>query len=241
MSDEIVKTKATAVRQLLSSDVVQTQIAKALPAICKPERFMRIAVTAITKNPKLAECTQESLMGCLLDLAQLGIEADGRRAHLIPYGTTCTLILDYKGIVELVKRGGEVVTIHADKVCKNDDFKVDMGEIKKHSIDYSRDRGEAYAYYAYAKMKDGSLQTEVMTKAEVEKIRQGSKGKNSSPWSQHFDEMGKKTVFRRLAKWLPMLPEVAQKMDEVEKMEFDFEMPKKEAKFKAADEINVEG
>ena len=53
--------------------------------------------------------------------------------------------------------------------------------------------------------------------------------KTQAPWTQHFDEMGKKTVFRRLSKWLPMLPEVAQKVDEVEKMEFDFEMPKKEA------------
>ena len=241
MSEMVVKNKSDAIRQLLNTPAVQAQISKALPAICKPERFMRIAMTAITKNPKLAECTQASLMGCLLDIAQLGIEADGRRAHLIPYGTTCTLIIDYKGLVELVKRSGEVVTIHADKVCKNDDFLVDMGEIKKHLIDYSRDRGEAYAYYAYAKMKDGSLQTEVMTKAEVEKIRQGSKGKNSTPWTQHFDEMGKKTVFRRLSKWLPMLPEVAQKVDQVERMEFDFEMPKKEANFKSADDIDVEG
>lgn len=232
--------KAKEIRSLLSTDAVQTQIAKALPGICKPERFMRIAVTAITKNPKLAECTQASLMGCLLDLAQLGIEADGRRAHLIPYKDTCTLIIDYKGLVELVKRGGDVVTIHADKVCKNDNFVVDMGEIKKHEIDYSRDRGEAYAYYAYAKMKDGSLQTEVMTKAEVEKIRNGSRGKTQTPWTQHFDEMGKKTAFRRLSKWLPMLPEVAQKVDEIDKMEFDFEMPKKEPEFKDAGDINVE-
>ena len=230
--------KAAEVRHLLSQDNIKTQIAKALPAICKPERFMRIAVTAITKNPKLAECTQTSLMGCLLDLAQLGIEADGRRAHLIPYGKTCTLIIDYKGLVELVKRGGDVVTIHADKVCKNDDFVVDMGEIKKHQIDYTRDRGEAYAYYAYAKMKDGSLQTEVMTKEEVETIRQSSNGKNSTPWTQHFDEMGKKTAFRRLSKWLPMLPEIAQKVDEVDKMEFDFDMPKKEAPdFKTEEDI----
>ena len=225
MSEVEKVSKASEVRSLLSSDKIQTQIAKALPSICKPERFMRIAVTAVTKNPKLAECTQSSLMGCLLDLAQLGIEADGRRAHLIPYGQTCTLIIDYKGLVELVKRGGDVVTIHADKVCKNDDFVVDMGEIKKHQIDYSRDRGEAYAYYAYAKMKDGSLQTEVMTKAEVEKIRNASRGKSATPWTQHFDEMGKKTVFRRLAKWLPMLPEIAQKVEEVERMEFDFDMP----------------
>ena len=232
--------KATQVRSLLSQDNVKLQIAKALPDICKPERFMRIAITAITKNPKLADCTQASLMGCLLDLAQLGIEADGRRAHLIPYKDTCTLIIDYKGLVELVKRGGDVVTIHADKVCKNDDFLVDMGEIKKHKIDYSMPRGDAYAYYAYAKMKDGSMQTEVMTKAEVEKIRDSSRGKTQAPWTQHFDEMGKKTAFRRLSKWLPMLPEIAQTVEKVEKMEFDFEMPKQQHEFKDAGDIDVE-
>lgn len=252
MSEEIQKPvdKAAEVRHLLSQDNIKTQIAKALPEICKPERFMRIAVTAITKNPKLAECTQTSLMGCLLDLAQLGIEADGRRAHLIPFKRNykegnnwksvmdVQLIIDYKGLVELVKRGGDVVTIHADKVCKNDNFVVDMGEIKKHQIDYSSPRGAAYAYYAYAKMKDGSIQTQVMTLDEVETIRQSSNGKDGTPWTKHFDEMAKKTCFRRLSKWLPMLPEIAQKVDEVEKMEFDFDMPKKEAPdFKTEEEI----
>ena len=231
MSDEIQKTKATEIRTLLDSSAIKTQIAKALPNICKPERFMRVAITAITKNPKLAECTQASLMSCLLDLAQLGIEADGRRAHLIPFEnrkkgiTECTLIIDYKGLVELVKRGGDVVTIHADKVCKNDEFVVDMGEIKKHVIDYSADRGEVYAYYSFAKMKDGSRQTEVMTRVEVETIRDSSRGKNQDPWTKHFHEMGKKTVFKRLSKWLPMLPEIAQTVERVDKMEFDFDMP----------------
>jgi len=230
-------TKATKVRNILGSDQAKAQIAKALPSICKLDRFMRIAVTAITKTPKLAECTQESLMACLLDCAQLGIEPDGRRAHLIPYGDKCTLILDYKGIVELVRRSGEVVTIHADMVCKNDAFEVDMGEVKKHVIDYTKDRGEVYAFYAYAKMKDGSLQTEVMTVAEVEKIRQGSKGKNSTPWTQHFNEMGKKTVFRRLSKWLPMQAEIAVKLQEVEKVEFEFEMPLPAAPQKVASDL----
>jgi len=224
MSNEVATIEA--VSTFLGTDDIKAQIAKALPALCTPERFMRIAITAITKTPKLASCTQESLISCLLDLAQLGIEADGRRAHLIPYGTTCTLILDYKGIVELVKRSGEVVTIHADKVCEKDTFKVNMGVLVEHIIDYTKPRGAAYAYYAYAKMKDGSMQTQVMTKEEVEVIRQSSRGKNSTPWTQHFDQMANKTVFRRLSKWLPMSPEIAQKMDDVEKIEFDFEMPK---------------
>ena len=110
-------------------------------------------------------------------------------------------------------------------------------------IDYKKERGEAYAYYAYAEMMDGSIQCEIMTKAEVEKVRQGSRGRNSTPWTQHFNEMAKKTCFRRLAKWLPMQSEVTQKLQEVETKEFDFDMPEaapQEApKFRIEDILNA--
>ena len=162
MSNEIAKTQdqATQVRKLLSSDNVKNQIAKALPSICNSERFLRVAMTAITKNPKIAECTQTSLMSCLLDCASLGIEPDSRRAHLIPYnnrraGTVeCTLIIDYKGLVELVRRSGDVVKIHADVVCDNDIFEYDCGEVSKHVINFKGDRGAVYAVYAMAPDRD---------------------------------------------------------------------------------------
>jgi recombination protein RecT len=239
MGNEVSKAKSA--RQLLSSDVVKDQIAKALPGICSPERFMRVAMTAITKNPKIADTTQESMMSCLLDCAQLGIEPDGRRAHLIPYGKSCTLIIDYKGLVELVRRSGEVKTISADSVCDNDEFEVNMGKITRHTINYKKDRGQPYAYYAYAEMADGSIQSEVMTIQDINAIKARSRSGGSGPWKTDFAEMAKKTVFRRLCKWLPMNAEVAQKLQEVEKMEFDFEMPKKEAEFKDASDIDVEG
>jgi recombination protein RecT len=218
-------TKSSDLRKFISSDIVKEQIAKALPSICSSERFIRIAMTAITKTPKLAECTQESFITCLLDLAQLGIEADGRRAHLLPYGNKCTLIIDYKGLVELVKRSGDIVTIHADKVCINDDFVVNMGEIEKHVINFKKDRGEVYAYYCYAKMKDGSKQTEVMTVAEVDAIKKRSRASGSGPWVTDYDEMAKKTVFKRLSKWLPMSPDIISKVEEIDNQQFDFEMP----------------
>lgn len=237
--------QATEVRSLLNSDAIKTQIAKALPKICTPDKFMRVAMTAVTKNPKIAESTQETLMSCLLDCAQLGIEPDGRRAHLIPFNNRkkgiveCQLIIDYKGLVELVRRSGEVATLHADKVCEHDNFVYNAGKVEKHVIDFKKPRGKVYAFYAYAEMKDGSQQSEVMTVEEVEKIRQASNGKNSSPWSQHFDEMGKKTVFRRLSKWLPMATEVMAKIDEIEAKEFDFDMTPEAPNFKSAEDLGL--
>lgn len=214
-------------RRFIETDAVKDQIAKALPSICTPDRFLRVAMTAITKTPKLLKCDRNSFISALLDCAQLGIEPDSRRAHLIPYGTTCQLIIDYKGLVELSMRSGKISTIHADKVCENDEFVFNKGIIEVHKPKY-KDRGEPYLYYAYAKFKDGAEKAEVMEIADIEKIRNRSKASKSGPWVTDPEEMSKKTVFRRLSKWLPLSPEEAQIIKSVEDQEFSFNMPKQE-------------
>jgi recombinational DNA repair protein RecT len=53
---------------------------------------------------------------------------------------------------------------------------------------------------------------EVMTLREVDDIRMRSMSKDSGPWVTDFEEMAKKTVFRRHSKVLPMSAELAQAM-----------------------------
>lgn len=201
-----------AIKNWLQSDLLKTQVSQALPKHITPDRFMRIAMTAVQKQPKLMNCSQASLFTALITCSELGIEPDGRRAHLIPYKDQCQLIIDYKGLVELVMRSGEVSKIHADVVCENDDFEVNMGEITAHKIDYRKPRGEAYAVYSVVTLKDGNTKAEVMTRDEVEKIRKSSKAANNGPWVEHWNEMAKKTVFRRLSKWLPLSPELKENL-----------------------------
>jgi recombination protein RecT len=198
---------------MIASEGYRKQFEMVLPSHLTAERFTRIALTCLNKTPKLAECTQASVMQCLLNLSQMGLEPDGRNAHLIPYGKECTLVVDYKGYAELVMRSGLVASIHADKVCENDVFVVDLGEIKEHRIDYRADRGKPYAYYCRVLMKDGTTKCEVMTRAEVEAIRGRSRAGNSGPWVSDFDEMAKKTVFRRAQKWLPISPEIRDALE----------------------------
>lgn len=223
MSNELTK-KPQGLKALINSEAMRNQFALALPKHLTAERFTRIAITALTRTPKLQECTPESFMRCLLDLSALGIEPDGRRAHLIPYGKECTLILDYKGIAELVMRSGSVSSIHADKICDADDFEVDRGKIIKHKIDFRKPRGDAYAYYVLISFKDGTEKSEVMTREEVDAIRKRSRAGNSGPWVTDFDEMAKKTVFRRASKWLQLSPEVRDAIDKDE--DTLMEMPK---------------
>lgn len=193
-------------KQIIASDKMKAQFAAALPQHLTAERFCRVAITALTRTPKLQQCSQESFFKCLLDLSAMGLEPDGRRAHLIPYGNEATLIVDWKGLVELAKRSGEVATWKAETVKENDDFEWINGEIQ-HRINWREDRGALDCVYSIVKTKDGDIDTEVMTLSEVEAIRNRSKAGKSGPWVTDFEEMAKKTVLRRHSKRLSLSPE----------------------------------
>ena len=209
MSNEIEKPNKNDLRSLLASDKFKDQIALALPRHCTPDRFARIALSALNRTPKLLECTQQSILKCLMDLSAFGLEPDGRNAHLIPYGKECQLIVDWKGLVALAKRNGDVKAWQAFDVCENDDFSWEDG-IVSHKINYREDRGAAQCYYSKVTLSDGTASFEVMTKAEVDAIRKISKSGSSGPWVQSYGEMAKKTVIRRHSKQLDLSPQVKE-------------------------------
>lgn len=207
MSNQVANRQPATLKAILSGEQMREQFAKALPKHLSTDRFIRCSLTALTRTPKLNDCTQESFMKCLLDLSAFGLEPDGRRAHLIPYGNQCTLIIDWKGLAELAMRSGIIAKLHADIVCDNDIFTYDMGEVTTHTIDWKNPRGEMYAAYAMAQTKTGEKFFAVMSKDEIEAIRKRSRAGNNGPWQSDYNEMAKKTAFRRLAKWLPLSAE----------------------------------
>ncbi len=232
MTQEITQKKSDPVADFIKT--LSGGWAKVLPNVCTPKRFARVAITCMKKNPKLLEAMQtgegkRSLAEAFMRCAELGIEPDGRRAYLIPYKNSITLIFDYKGIVELAMRSGMISSIHADKVCENDEFEYNIGEIIKHKIDFRNERGDAYAYYTVVTFKDGTKKTEVMSKFEVEQIKERSSAWASykkygklCPWNTDYDEMAKKTVFKRASKWLPLSAEAKQAIDIDNDNETDF-------------------
>lgn len=206
------KTEQKSVKEWLSSDHFKDAVRASLPSHLTPDRFIRVALTALMKTPKLAQCTENSIFKCMLDLSSLGLEPDGRRAHLIPYEnrktgvTEAQLIIDYKGLIELAKRSGEIKMWRAELVCENDEFSWDTG-IVTHKVDWLRPRGKSLAVYSHVKNQDDIDDYEVMTMDQVELIRKRSKSGQSGPWVNDFDEMAKKTVMRRHSKRLTLSPE----------------------------------
>jgi recombination protein RecT len=213
------------IREQLQGDGFRAAIAEILPKHVTAERMARVAIAALGRTPNLAKCTQQSFFDCMMKLSQWGLEPDGRHAYLIPRenrknGTfECTVQIDYKGIVQLMMRTGRVSRIHADKVCVNDEFIYDLGEVKVHRPVLIGDRGPVYAYYCLIEMKDGSKKCEVMTLEEVCRIRDMSPSGKVGPWVDHFDEMGKKSVYKRASKWCELSPEIRDAIaadDEIE-------------------------
>tara|TARA_R110002167_G_scaffold122035_7_gene300501 strand:- start:994 stop:1788 length:795 start_codon:yes stop_codon:yes gene_type:complete len=211
------KKEPTTVKEHINSEAFRDKLSVALPKHLTPERFAGVALTQINTNPGLLKCTQESLFKCLLQLGQMGLEPDGRRAHLIPFGKECTLLIDYKGLVELALRNGDVARIHADVVYESEieagDFIYNRGKVERHNKSLKPNRGAVVAAYAEVEFLNGTAKAEVMTREEVEEIRSQSKAGKSGPWVNHWNEMAKKTVFRRLAKWLPLSPEIRENME----------------------------
>lgn len=187
-------------------------MAMALPKHLTVDRMLRTAFTAMNKVPKLQQASEASFCSAMLQLSALGLEPDGRLAHLIPFNNTATggvdvqVITDYKGLVHLAMQSGQVQSIHADVVCEKDEFTYETGRVR-HVPNLREDRGEVFAVYVVIKMNN-SYKVEVMTVKEVEAIRSRSRSGKSGPWVTDWREMAKKTVFKRAAKWIPLSPEI---------------------------------
>lgn len=199
-----------ALKPLLAS---APNIKKLLPAGMNDERFFMQVRRALMNNPALAECQPATLIGAVLEAADLGLDPSGRlgSAYLVPYKGKVTLIPGYRGLIDLAGRSGLVRSINAWAVYEKDEFRVRHGFTPEH-IPFMSKTGEApgqwYAVWARARMVGGVTEAEVMMKHEVLAIKARSPSAKSdfSPWNSDEVEMARKTVIRRLIKKLPLSP-----------------------------------
>lgn len=205
----------------------KSEIERALPKHLTADRMCRIALTEFRKNPKLANCDPRSVFAAVIQSAQLGLECGLMgEASLVPYKSECQLIPGYTGLMKLATNTGKVKDIYAHEVRENDTFELTFGldRTLKHIPLQGKggfpateeERGQVVGYYAVGVLADGSRTFQAMSIQEVNKIRDKSNGYknavrygNQSVWNDYPVEMGKKTVIRRICKYLPKSPELA--------------------------------
>lgn len=198
-------------------------MAQALPKHMDIDRLTRLAMTTIRTTPALKDADVGSLLGAVMQAAQLGLEP-GLMGHcyLLPFNNKnkgikeVQFIIGYKGMIDLARRSGHIKSIYAHAVYSNDEFDYELGLESKlvHKPTMNADKGEFVGAYAVAHFKDGGYQFEFISKADIEKRKGRSKAANSkfSPWTSDYEEMAKKTVVRHMWKYLPISVEVQQQV-----------------------------
>jgi recombination protein RecT len=156
--------------------------------------------------------------------AELGLEPGGALGHayLVPYKQTCTLIVGYRGLIELAHRSGEVSLVRAVVVHERDSFKLTEGfeQMLAHEPYLDGDAGALKYVYCVVVLKSGARWAEVMSRSQVDAIRARSQSANSGPWVTDYDEMAKKTAVRRALKYAPLSSERLERAMEVDSEDY---------------------
>lgn len=219
----------------------QDELKKALPGHINVEKFIRTAQTAIVSTRNIEKANPQSLLMACSKAAADGLILDGREA---------ALVIDYKGevqyrpmmrgLLKLAYNSGLVKSISVQVVHENDEFEYLLGDEERitHRIDFKAgDRGKPLAVYAVATLDDGVIMREVMTVAQINGIRDRSDAWKaykadkikSTPWSTDWTEMARKTVFRRLSKWLPSSTDRDALHSAAERLDEDYTFDQQEA------------
>ena len=216
---------------LINSSV--KELSRALPKHLSPERLARIATTAVRQNPKLALCTQASLMGALFTSAQLGLEPVAGLAYLIPFSNNKCIngtwqkvlevqfVIGYKGVADLFYRHEKSGLVDWGTVHEKDDFSYQYGTSAnlKH-IPASGERGKVIGYYVIFKLAGGFTKFNYMTVSECmehgkkhSKTFDGASFNKNSPWNTSPDSMCLKTVLLQGAKTVPLATELRRALE----------------------------
>lgn len=203
--------------------------AKVLPDLLEKHnisvsQFVQVVLSEIKKSEKLLQAFMDnpsSMFASILAGAEIGLIPSDMigEFYLIPrnlkqsdgkYKMSVTPLIGYKGLHNILLRSGDVTRIHTEVVYEGDVFEpiygLEPNIIHKPNFDVPRSADKIKYAYAVAKMKSGEYQFAVMTRAEIETIKNLSKIPNDLYFN---DKMGinrwmeRKCVLIQLSKMLP--------------------------------------
>lgn len=191
-----------------------------------PDRVAKVTLAAISRTPALLQCTPDSVLRAVMQAVELGLEPTGGalgHAYLVPFKNSATLIVGYRGYIDLARRSGQIQSVEAHVVYEHDDFLVEYGIEPRlvHKPKLSGERGDIIAAYCIANFVGGGRHCEVMTRADIDAVRARSRSGDHGPWKTDFAEMARKTAVRRAAKYWPLSPELVKAMDLEDRVEYD--------------------
>lgn len=188
------------VGELLSRDDDTIQKLRAVATrFLPPERALRLAIAAVRRTPKLAQCDPATFMGAMIFATGLGLEPNTPLNHsfLIPYkhrnpqrdengeiissngrwvweeSYECQFQIGYRGFISLAYRSKSVVTIKAEAIRKGDHFVARYGteDVFEYEKLLDGQRGPILGAFCFTRMQHDGFSATVMTRDDLDKIR----------------------------------------------------------------------
>lgn len=181
--------------------------------------FLASVLDLYNSDTNLQKCDPNAVMAECMKAAALRLPISKALgfAYIIPYGTTPTFQLGYRGLIQLAQRSGQYRHINADVVYEGEEIGYDRitGMLE---ISGEAQSEEIIGYFAYFQLMNGFEKAVYWSKDRVishaKRFSQAFKsGKKDSPWFTSFDAMALKTVLKSIiSKYGPMSVEFADAM-----------------------------
>ena len=217
-----IKTLQTAI----TGDVFRERVSSFIADSGQRDKMINVLATEIARNPKLAQCNKQSVLLAALRCARYNLEPGEGLACLIPRGGQCDFQLEYRGMLLLMHRTGQLRDIRCEVVHENDPVwefeqgnQFEDGYHLRHKRLWGGDRGRMMAVYAVARLTNGGEYPVAMDRREVEQIRDEASQNTgpNSPWRKWEAAMWRKTCLKQLAKVCPLSADIvsADRVDDL--------------------------
>lgn len=184
-------------------------IEDALPKDFNKTRFAQNCIAVLNDNAEaLSKFSQQEIIAGLIKGASLGLEFINKECYLIPYGSKLNYQTSYTGEMKLAKKYSSrpIKEIYAKLIREGDVFEemIINGEQTFNFKPLPLNDGAIIGAFAAVIYRDGGMNFEVMGLKELENTRKHSKASNSPAWKDFTGEMYRKTVIRRLCKYIDL-------------------------------------
>lgn len=218
---EQILARAPSQRYRVVDDALMARVSKVeelLPDQLKGQgaRLVKRAMLTFSRKPELERCSPASFIRCVLEAAELGLAIDGKLAHAVPFKTEAQLIVDYKGLIAVARRGGLIADCRSDVIREGDEFRA-VRENEKDLLHHERrltgGPQKVLGAYALLSLSGGLTHFELMDVADLDRIRRKSKAANNGPWVSDTNEMYRKTVVKRALKYFSEDPAMVRALE----------------------------
>ena len=173
----------------------------------------QFAIQAFQKNDFLAKTAMSnptSAQNAIINVAAIGITLNpaAKLAYLVPRDGGVHLDISYMGLLHLAQVSGAIQWGQCKLVYANDTYESNgLDKAPTHKYNAFGERGQVVGGYCTVKTQQGDYLTDEMSLAEIKQVENTSKAKNG-PWKNWWEEMARKTIVKRAAKYWPRVERV---------------------------------